>query len=63
MFYQIPKTGDINSHTYILNKTIEYLGVRLADDASIQALLDEISGLRKQILLDNQNLVNTVKTN
>jgi hypothetical protein len=56
LFYQIPKEGDINSHTYILNKTTEYLGVKLADDVDIQALLDEITSLRQQ-LVDTQQII------
>jgi hypothetical protein len=58
LFYQIPKEGNTNSHTYIINRTAEYLGIILSTDNSIQALLDEISGLRQQILSDDQNLAN-----
>jgi hypothetical protein len=64
LFYQIPKEGDLESHTFILNKTIEYLGVKLADDESIQALLEEIHGLKQQILDSNKKiayLCNTTK--
>jgi hypothetical protein len=56
LFYQIPKEGDSNSHRYILNKTVEYLGVKLADDIDIQALLDEITSLRQQ-LVDTQTII------
>jgi hypothetical protein len=63
LFYQIPKEGDTHSHTYILNKTIEYLGVKLADDASTQALLNEITNLKQQILQNSQTIANLVKTN
>lgn len=56
LFYQIPKEGDSNSHTYILNRTVEYLGVKLADDIDIQALLDEITSLRQQ-LVDTQTII------
>jgi len=58
LFYQIQKEGDTNSHNYILNKTIEYLGVKLADDESIQALLDEITSLKIQMLEDAKTLSN-----
>ena len=60
LFYQIPKEGDSNSHNFILNKTIEYLGVRLADDESIQTLLDEVAFLRRQILEDNKTIAETL---
>lgn len=54
LFYQIPKTGDINSHTFILNKTASYLGVQLASDVNVQALLTEITSLQQQLLQSNQ---------
>jgi hypothetical protein len=50
LFYQIPKEDEVESHRYILNKEAEYLGVKLADDLDIQALLDEITSLRQQLL-------------
>ena len=50
LFFQIPKEGDVESHRYILDKEAEYLGVKLADDLDIQALLDEITSLRQQLL-------------
>jgi hypothetical protein len=60
LFYQIPKEGDNDSHNFILNKTIEYLGVKLADDESIQALLDEVTFLRRQVLEDNKTIAETL---
>lgn len=62
LFYQIPKEGDFNSHTYILNKTTEYLGVKLADDIDIQALLDEITSLRQQLVDAQQIITDYTKT-
>lgn len=62
LFYQIPKEGDTNSHTYILNKTTEYLGVKLADDIDIQALLDEITSLRQQLVDTQQIITDYTKT-
>jgi hypothetical protein len=56
LFYQIPKEGDTNSHRYILEKEAEYLGVIINQD-DIQALLDEITSLRQQ-LLDTQTTLN-----
>jgi hypothetical protein len=49
LFYQIPREGDINSHRYILEKEADYLGVSLNQD-DIQALLNEITTLRQEIL-------------
>ncbi len=56
LFYQIPKEGDINSHKYILNKTLNYLDLKLNNDELIQVLLDEITNLKQQILEDNKLL-------
>jgi hypothetical protein len=56
LFYQIPKEGDNNSHRFILEKEAEYLGVIISQD-DIQALLDEITSLRQQVL-DTQTTLN-----
>ena len=56
LFFQIPKEGDTNSHRYILEREADYLGVIINQD-DIQALLDEITTLRQQ-LLDTQTVVN-----
>jgi len=53
LFYQIPKEGDADSHRFILEKEAEYLGVIINQD-DIQALLDEITVLRQQVI-DTQN--------
>jgi hypothetical protein len=55
LFYQIPKEGEINSHQFILQKEANYLGVNLSQD-DVQALLEEITSLRQQ-LLDTQQIV------
>lgn len=61
LFYQIPKEGDAESHRYILNRTAEYLGVKLSNDVDVNALLEEITNLRQE-LLDSQKLINeTIK--
>jgi hypothetical protein len=60
LFYQIPKEGDSNSHRYILNKEADYLGVIVNQD-DIQALLDEITSLRQQ-LLDTQQIISSLSS-
>jgi hypothetical protein len=55
LFYQIPKEGDINSHRFILQKEANYLGV-IVNEEDIQALLDEITSLRQQVL-DTQSII------
>lgn len=59
VFYQIPKEGDTNSHRFILQKEADYLGVIISQD-DIQALLDEITSLRQQVL-DAQTSLNEIK--
>ena len=49
LFFQIPKEGDNESHRYMLERSAEYLGVIVSQD-DIQALLDEITNLRQQVL-------------
>lgn len=61
LFYQIPKEGDAQSHRFILNQTSEYLGISINGGTDIQALLDEITTLRSELLTVNQTLVDSVK--
>ena len=61
LFYQIPKEGEVQSHRFILNQTAEYLGISLNDGTDIQALLDEITTLRNELLSSNKTLLDSVK--
>jgi hypothetical protein len=61
LFYQIPREGEIDSHRYILNKEAEYLGVQLNEGTNIQALLDEITSLRNELLDANKVLLDLTK--
>ena len=56
LFYQISKEGDTNSHQYILQKEADYLGISISQD-DVQALLNEITSLRQQVL-DAQTTIN-----
>jgi hypothetical protein len=49
LFYQIPKFGDTNSHSYLVKTSGEYIDSTQNDDV-IQALIDEINVLRQQNL-------------
>lgn len=49
LFYQIDKSGQSNSHEYLIKTSSEYTGYVFKDE-EIQALLDEIVSLRKEIL-------------
>lgn len=54
LFYQIPKSGDTNSHQYIIDRSSDYLGLSQTD---INGLLAEITALRQQ-LVDANNQIN-----
>ena len=46
---------------YILNKTAEYLGIKLSEENDIQALLNEITTLRSELLDANKTLLDLNK--
>ena len=58
LFYQIPKEGDTDSHRYMLERSADYLGVIVNQD-DIQALLEEITTLRQQVL-DTQSALDEI---
>ena len=60
LFYQIPRDGETNSHQYILQREADYLGISISQD-DVQALLDEITSLRQQVL-DTQTALNDLAT-
>lgn len=56
LYFEIPVEGDTNSHRFLVNKSSEL--AKFVDDLQdIQPLLDEISFLREQLLLTNQQLI------
>ncbi len=57
LFFQIPREGDVNSHRYILNREAEYLGVTISETSDIQALLNEITTLRQDLLNANKAII------
>jgi hypothetical protein len=56
LFYQIPREGETNSHQYILQREADYLSISISQE-DVQALLDEITSLRQQVL-DTQTIIN-----
>jgi hypothetical protein len=54
LFFDIPVTGEINSHTYLVNRSQQYIGGSVID-AEKQALIEEINSLRQQLLDLNQS--------
>lgn len=60
LFYEIPETGTINSHEYLIKKSSEYIGFE-ANQEEIEALQNEISQLRTE-LLDAQKEIIELQT-
>lgn len=60
LFYQIPRDGDTNSHQFILQREADYLGVSISQD-DVQALLNEITSLRQQVLEAQQTINDLTK--
>jgi len=58
IFYDIPAEGNINSHTYLVKTSGEYIQ-SATNNEEVQLLLDEITSLRQQLLNANQLLINT----
>lgn len=55
-FYLIPKQGEINSHEYIVNKSAQYIPISIDNSVDTQALLNEITQLRQQVLTQTKLL-------
>lgn len=53
LFYDIPVDGEVNSHTYLVQQSQQYIGGSVIDIEK-QALIEEINALRQQLLDLNQ---------
>ena len=53
LFFDIPVTGEENSHTYLVQQSQQYIGGSVIDIEK-QALIEEINSLRQQLLDLNQ---------
>jgi hypothetical protein len=60
LFFEIPLTGETNSHEYLVTRSSEYLGGSVLTDNE-KALIQEINSLRQQLLEANTNLVEISK--
>ncbi len=58
-FFEIPKEGEVNSHTYLIKESSDYVGFQ-ANSEDIQALLDEIASLRQENLATRQELLDVI---
>ena len=57
LFYQIPKTGETNSHEYLIKQSSEYIS-GTSTNVEIEALQAEITNLREENLQLQQSLLN-----
>lgn len=54
LFFDIPISGSVNSHIYLVQTSQDYIGGSVLD-AEKQALIEEINSLRRQLLDLNVN--------
>jgi hypothetical protein len=57
LFFQIPATGELNSHEYLVKRSGEYLGGGVLTDNE-KAYIEEINSLRQQLLEASTNYLN-----
>ena len=60
LFFEIPATGEVNSHEYLVKRSTDYLGGNVLTDNE-KAYIDEINSLRQQLLEANQNYLSLTK--
>jgi hypothetical protein len=61
-FFEIPKEGEVNSHTYLIKESSDYVGFD-SNSEEIQALLNEIATLRQenlQLRQEQLDLINSI---
>lgn len=56
LFYEIPVVGETNSHEYLIKKSNDYVGLETRSD-DVDALIEEINDLRRQLLEANQQII------
>lgn len=49
LFFDIPVSGSINSHSYMVERSTQYIGGNVEDEEK-RALIEEINSLRQQLL-------------
>jgi hypothetical protein len=58
LFFDIPATGEVNSHEYLVARSTEYLGGGVLTDNE-KAYIEEINALRQQLLEANANFISS----
>tara|TARA_B100001093_G_C26471800_1_gene860964 strand:- start:284 stop:676 length:393 start_codon:yes stop_codon:yes gene_type:complete len=62
LFFDIPKKGEINSHEFLIRESTQYVGDELPS-LELEALLEEVTNLREQLLEANQKVLELTKQN
>lgn len=62
IFYNIPKSGETNSHQYLVNQSSAYIGGE-GNNEEIAALLAEVTALREENLQLQQQLLDISPVN
>ncbi len=57
LFFEIPATGEVNTHEYLVKTSTEYLGGPVLSDNE-RAYIDEINSLRQQLLDQAGDILN-----
>ena len=57
LFFEIPQDGEVGSHKELVTRSSSYVGMT-NQSAEMQALIDEISELRIELLTAQQEVVN-----
>lgn len=57
LFFEIPKSGEVNSHPFLIKESTDYVGFT-SNNEEIQALLREIADLREENLNVRKDLIN-----
>jgi hypothetical protein len=61
LFYDIPETGNINSHEFLITQSSNYINFE-GNTEEIEALQNEISQLRQELLSTQQQLIDKSST-
>lgn len=61
LFFDIPKTGETNSHEYLIKTSQAYIGDQQTNE-EIDALIQEINGLRETVLEQQETIFNLTIT-
>jgi hypothetical protein len=56
LFYEIQPLGEFNSHEALIKRSSDYVGIE-SRSSDVDALIEEINDLRKQLLEANQTIL------